>query len=170
MVPYAAIKDARTVERREEQGRLEKDGAGIHRAAEERKGRSASQEGSIKSHRSDRSAGRHDAWDWYGGTPPYKVTPLDGIKAAWAPNVKVNYAAEETGDAAVNAARNSDVAVVVVGNRPDLRPEHGARLVQHVRRRRTLPCTDPGDGREGRDRESITTRAGGVGEAGLRSQ
>ncbi len=22
------------------------------------------------------------AWDWYGGTPPYKVTPLDGIKAA----------------------------------------------------------------------------------------
>ena len=28
-------------------------------------------------------------WDWYGGTPPYKVTPLDGIKAAVGPGVTV---------------------------------------------------------------------------------
>jgi beta-glucosidase len=66
-------------------------------------------------------------WDWYGGTPPYAVTPLQGIKEELGANVTVNYAAEELGNAAVNAARQSDVAVVVVGN----------------------------DGREGRDRETI---------------
>ena len=32
-------------------------------------------------------------WDWYGGTPPYKVTPLEGIKAEVGPDVKVNYVA-----------------------------------------------------------------------------
>src|ERR1700691_3676224 len=45
-------------------------------------------------------------WDWYGGTPPYKVTPLEGIKAEAGPDVKVNYAADELGDAAVNAGRH----------------------------------------------------------------
>ena len=71
------------------------------------------------------------AWDWYGGTPPYKVTPLDGIKAAVGANVKVNYAADETGNAAVNAARNSDIAVVVIGNSPTCGPDmilRGARF------------------------------------------
>ncbi|HVT99358.1 MAG TPA: glycoside hydrolase family 3 N-terminal domain-containing protein, partial [Acidobacteriaceae bacterium] len=35
-------------------------------------------------------------WDWYGGTPPYKVTPLEGIRAEAGPNVKVNYAPGDT--------------------------------------------------------------------------
>jgi beta-glucosidase-like glycosyl hydrolase len=34
-------------------------------------------------------------WDWYGGTPPYAVTPLQGVKDAVGANVTVNYAAEE---------------------------------------------------------------------------
>ncbi len=95
-------------------------------------------------------------WDWYGGTPPYAVTPLQGIKEKLGSSVTVNYAAEELGNAAVNAARNSDVAVVVVGNDPTCGPDmrhdwystsEGGGV--------TLPCTVPSDGREGRDRESI---------------
>ena len=98
------------------------------------------------------------AWDWYGGTPPYKVTPLDGIKAAVGPNVKVNYAAEETGNAAINAARNSDVAVVVIGNSPTCGPDMPHDWYNtYEGGGYTLPCTNPSDGREGRDRESITT-------------
>ena len=29
-------------------------------------------------------------WDWYGGTPPYAVTPLEGIKAEAGAGIKVN--------------------------------------------------------------------------------
>ena len=95
-------------------------------------------------------------WDWYGGTPPYAVTPLQGIQKEVGAGVTVNYAQSELGNAAVNAARKSDVAVVFVGNDPTCGPD-----MQHdwysdkdgtgV----TLPCTVASDGREGRDRESI---------------
>jgi beta-glucosidase len=94
-------------------------------------------------------------WDWYGGTPPYAVTPLQGIKDLVGPDVKVNYAADETDSAATRAAQSSDVAVVVVGNDPTCgdmahqwhnTPDGGG----------TLPCSVASDGREGRDRESIT--------------
>jgi beta-glucosidase len=98
-------------------------------------------------------------WDWYGGTPPYAVTPLKGIQDEVGPNVKVNYAAYDTpageGDA-MKAASESDVAVVVVGNDPTCgdeahewynSPTEGGGI--------TLPCTTPSDGREGRDRETI---------------
>jgi len=94
-------------------------------------------------------------WDWYGGTPPYAITPLQGIKDEVGPNVKVNYAADETDSAATRAAQSSDVAVVVVGNDPTCgdmahqwhnTPDGGG----------TLPCTEASDGREGRDRDIIT--------------
>ncbi len=95
-------------------------------------------------------------WDWYGGTPPYKVTPLDGIKAAVGPEVKVNYAADEIGNAAITAAKASDVAVVVVGNDPTCGPDMGHDWYSTDEGGGvTLPCTVPSDGREGRDRESI---------------
>ena len=98
-------------------------------------------------------------WDWYGGTPPYAVTPLKGIQDEVGPNVKVNYAAYDTPDGeteAMKAASESDVAVVVVGNNPTCgdqahdwynSPTEGGGI--------TLPCTVPSDGREGRDRETI---------------
>ncbi|MGA7709570.1 MAG: glycoside hydrolase family 3 C-terminal domain-containing protein [Acidobacteriaceae bacterium] len=98
-------------------------------------------------------------WDWYGGTPPYAVTPLKGIQNEVGPNVKVNYAAYDTPDGeseAMKAASESDVAVVVVGNNPTCgdqahdwynSPTEGGGI--------TLPCTVPSDGREGRDRETI---------------
>jgi beta-glucosidase len=94
-------------------------------------------------------------WDWYGGTPPYKVTPLEGIKDEVGPDVKVNYAADELGNAAINAARHSDVAVVVVGNDPTCGPDMAHDWVHTPDGGGTLPCTVPSDGREGRDRQSI---------------
>ena len=95
-------------------------------------------------------------WDWYGGFPPYATTPLQGIKDIVGPNVKVNYAADEIGDAAYNAAKNSDVAVVVVGNDPTCGPDmaHDWHNTEYDGGG-TLPCTVSSDGREGRDRESI---------------
>jgi len=99
-------------------------------------------------------------WDWYGGTPPYKVTPLEGIRAAVGPDVKVNYTADDTmaGEAdAMKAASGSDVAVVVVGNDPTCGPDMGHAWYNTPEEGGgiTLPCTVPSDGREGRDRETM---------------
>jgi beta-glucosidase len=90
-------------------------------------------------------------WDWYGGYPPYAVSPLAGIRAAAGPNVQVSYAADNTGGAAVAAARAADVAVVVVGNDPTCGPNMATDWTDNG----TKPCADPGDGREGRDRETL---------------
>jgi len=94
-------------------------------------------------------------WDWYGGTPPYTVTPLEGIKAAVGPDVKVNYAPDELGNAAIKAATDSDVAVVVIGNDPTCGPDMAHDWYHTIDGGGTLACTVPSDGREGRDRESI---------------
>ncbi len=90
-------------------------------------------------------------WDWYGGTPPYTVTPLEGIKAQAGPNVTVTYAADNTDGAAVAAARAADVAIVVVGNDPTCGPD----MAHEWNADGTKPCADPGDGREGRDRVTL---------------
>ncbi len=95
-------------------------------------------------------------WDWYGGTPPHAITPLDGIRNEVGPGVKVNYAADELGNAAVHAAQSSDVAVVVIGNDPTCGPDMAHDWHSSPDGGNTLPCTVPSDGREGRDRESIT--------------
>ncbi len=95
-------------------------------------------------------------WDWYGGTPPHTITPLDGIRSEVGPGVKVNYAADEIGNAAVHAAETSDVAVVVVGNDPKCGPDMAHDWRNSPDGGGTLPCTVPSDGREGRDREVIT--------------
>jgi beta-glucosidase len=96
-------------------------------------------------------------WDWYGGTPPYATTPLQGIKDAVGAGVKVNYAADEIGGAAVKAARTSEVAVVVVGNDPTCGPDMAHDWFNTADGGGvTLPCSVASDGREGRDRESIT--------------
>jgi len=90
-------------------------------------------------------------WDWYGGFPPHATTPLDGIKAAVGPQVKVNFAHDDSDGAAVAAAKMSDVAIVVVGNDPTCGPNMAHDWTDNG----TKPCADPGDGREGRDRETI---------------
>ncbi len=95
-------------------------------------------------------------WDWYGGTPPHAITPLEGIRNEVGPGVKVNYAADEIGNAAMKAAQTSDVAIVVVGNDPTCGPDMAHDWHNSADGGGTLPCTVPSDGREGRDREVIT--------------
>ena len=95
-------------------------------------------------------------WDWYGGYPPYAVTPLEGIRKAVGPGVKVTYAASELNQAAIEAARSADVAVVVIGNDPTCGPDMAKDWHDTADGGGTLACSDPGDGREGRDRESLS--------------
>ena len=92
--------------------------------------------------------------DLYGGQYPYAVTPLQGIKAKVGAGVTVNYAADNTNNAAVQAAKASDVAVVVVGNHPTCGDTNLAAMFNADVS--SKPCKDPGEGREGRDRESLT--------------
>ena len=84
-------------------------------------------------------------WDWYGGTPPYAITPLQGIRNEAGPDVKVNYAAYDTPDgedAALEAASESDVAVVVVGNNPTCGDE-GHSWYEHAHEAAASPCPAP---------------------------
>jgi beta-glucosidase len=83
--------------------------------------------------------------DWYSGTPPYTVSPLDGIKNMVGESVRVNYAANNDTDAAVKIARYSDVAIVCVGNHPN----GGFDTVW-------AKVSMPSEGREAVDRQSIT--------------
>jgi len=91
-------------------------------------------------------------WDWYGGHPPYATTPLQGIRDAVGAGVKVTYAADDKDGAASAAAKASDVAIVVVGNDPTCGPNMATEWDDSG----TKPCADPGDGREGRDRVTLT--------------
>ncbi|MES2219671.1 MAG: glycoside hydrolase family 3 C-terminal domain-containing protein [Acidobacteriota bacterium] len=81
--------------------------------------------------------------DWYSGTPPFVITPLQGIRSYVGSSVKVNYAANDTNGAAVEAAKTSDVAVVFVGNQPTCGMGWGH-------------CPDPTEGKEAFDRKSIS--------------
>jgi beta-glucosidase len=80
--------------------------------------------------------------DWYSGTPPYTITPLEGIKAKIGSGITVNYAANNDNDAAVKAAKASDVAVVFVGNHTTC--DAGWEK-----------CPTPSDGKEAVDRRAI---------------
>jgi beta-glucosidase len=80
--------------------------------------------------------------DWYGGAPPYKISALAGIRAKVGTAITVNYARTNTNSAAVNAARSSDVALVVVGNNP-------------VCNAGWAQCPEKSEGKEARDRDSI---------------
>jgi beta-glucosidase len=79
--------------------------------------------------------------DWYSGTPPDTVSPLEGIREKAGDAIKVLHAA--SGNAAVKLARSSDVAIVVVGNHPTCDA-------------RWAVCPLPSNGKEGIDRKSIT--------------
>ncbi len=83
--------------------------------------------------------------DWYSGTPPYRVTPLDGIRKRAGKDTKVRYATNNDGAEAVKIARDSDVAVVCVGNHPN----GGYDTVW-------AKVSSPGEGREAVDREAIS--------------
>jgi beta-glucosidase len=56
--------------------------------------------------------------DWYTGTPPYSVTILRGIKDALGSDVTVRFAMSNKSDSAIIAAKQSDIAIVCIGNHP----------------------------------------------------
>jgi beta-glucosidase len=88
--------------------------------------------------------------DWYSGTPPYSVTPLDGIREAMGEDLSRRGRSErvlfETGEntlATVAAARKADVVIVVVGNHP------------YCNATRWQQCDTPSNGREAVDRRTL---------------
>jgi len=56
--------------------------------------------------------------DWYAGTPPYNINILSGIKNALGSDIKVRFAMSNKADSAFIAAKQSDVAIVCIGNHP----------------------------------------------------
>ena len=82
------------------------------------------------------------ALDWYSGTPGYTITPLAGLKAKAGSGNAVNYAPAADIDGSVKAAKESDVAVVFVGNHPTC--DAG-----------WAKCPTPSDGKEAIDRKAI---------------
>jgi beta-glucosidase len=83
------------------------------------------------------------ALDWYSGTPGYAVSAIEGIKSKLGSGVKVDFAHDNTDDAAMKIARAADVAIVVVGNHPTCNAGWAK-------------CPLPSDGKEAIDRQSIT--------------
>jgi beta-glucosidase len=81
--------------------------------------------------------------DWYSGTPPYTVSPLEGIKNALGAGVTVNHSTNEI--EAVQMAKASDVAIVCVGNHPNGGADAPWGKV-----------SVPSEGREAKDRQSLT--------------
>jgi beta-glucosidase len=85
--------------------------------------------------------------DWYSGTPPYRISPRAGIMTKIAgTSITVNYAADNTNNAAATAAQSSDVAIVFAGNSPVCNAGWGS-------------CPSPSEGKEGIDRTDIVLQA-----------
>lgn len=83
------------------------------------------------------------ALDWYSGTPPFAVTPVEGIQKRVGPDVKVTFNDGSNLAAAAALAKKSDVAIVVIGNHPTCNAGWGV-------------CSVPSDGKEAFDRKSLS--------------
>ncbi len=81
--------------------------------------------------------------DWYSGTPPFAISPVEGIRKFVGPNVKITFNDGSDPAAAAALAKQSDVAIVVVGNNPTCNAGWGV-------------CNVPSDGKEGFDRKTMT--------------
>lgn len=82
--------------------------------------------------------------DWYSGTPPYTITPLQGIRSVCGTKIKINYSPENQMDEAVKAAKSSDIAIVIIGNNP-IGAAEGWKV-----------SPVPSDGKEAVDRKALT--------------
>jgi len=80
--------------------------------------------------------------DWYSGTPPYRISPLEGIRNKAGNSVRVGFARDNRFNRAVELASASDVAIVVVGNHPTGNDDW-------------LLCPVPSDGKEAVDRKVL---------------
>ncbi len=81
--------------------------------------------------------------DWYSGTPPYVVTPLEGIKKKLGNNVEVLVAKNNIDGKAATIAKKADVVIVIVGNHP-------------VCNAGWANCPVPSEGKEAVDRQALT--------------
>ena len=81
--------------------------------------------------------------DWYSGTPPYSVSPQQGIREAVGKGAKVVYDKGDNPAAAAALAQKADVAIVVVGNHP------------YCNATQWKQCDTPSNGREAVDRKTI---------------
>ena len=94
--------------------------------------------------------------DFYGGAPPYTVTPLAAIKSKAGPRITVTYAADNSNGEAVKAAKDADIAIVVAGNHPTCNrtpPQLLASLMTSVSP--VANCPVAGEGMESSDRQSL---------------
>ena len=90
--------------------------------------------------------------DWYGALPSYRVSPLEGIKAAVdSTRTEVRFQAWDSDGSAQELARWADVCIVCVGNHPATSPDWGPMSVQSPWAMGTVA----GDGREALDRRSL---------------
>jgi beta-glucosidase len=81
--------------------------------------------------------------DWYSGTPPYVITPLQGIKNKLGDKVEILYAKNNTDGKAAEIAKKADAVIVIVGNHP-------------VCNAGWANCPVPSEGKEAVDRQSLT--------------
>ena len=83
------------------------------------------------------------ALDWYSGTPPYAISPLDGIRTRAGSSMNIQFATGNDTNEAAALAKKSDVAIVIIGNHPTC--DAG-----------WAKCPLPSDGKEAIDRKSLT--------------
>ncbi|QEE50868.1 beta-glucosidase [Flavobacterium alkalisoli] len=81
--------------------------------------------------------------DWYSGTPPYKVSPLQGIKNKAGENIEVTFAKNNADGKAAKTAAEADVVIVIAGNHPYC--DAG-----------WADCPVPSNGKEAVDRQALT--------------
>jgi len=81
--------------------------------------------------------------DFYGGTPPFAITPVQGIQDKVGSTVAVHFSNKH--DDAVQMAKSADVAIVLVGNQPTCSAEFGH-------------CPEPTEGKEAVDRKIISLK------------
>ncbi|MBQ9193735.1 MAG: glycoside hydrolase family 3 C-terminal domain-containing protein [Bacteroidales bacterium] len=90
--------------------------------------------------------------DWYGALPSYRVSPLDGIKAAVdSTRTEVRFQRWDSDGSAQELAKWADVCIVCVGNHPATSPDWDRQSVQSPWAYGTVA----GDGREAMDRRSL---------------
>jgi beta-glucosidase len=81
--------------------------------------------------------------DWYSGTPPYTISPLQGIKNKLGDKVEILYAKNNADGKAASIAKKADAVIVIVGNHP-------------VCNAGWADCPLPSEGKEAVDRQSLT--------------
>ena len=90
--------------------------------------------------------------DWYSGTPPFAISPVEGIKARAGSGVSVEFSKGSDLNEAAALARRSDVAIVIIGNHPTC--DAG-----------WAKCPVLSDGKEAVDRRSLTLEQENIAKA-----